>query len=108
MNIAELAIKSLDKFGEYESLHFEGKWYTNAELINRSQQVSQGLTDLGVKHGDRVTTVLGNCIEVLGFSCLTNAAAGVTGEVLDHAEVLQVGTAAAAALSELLRDMLAE
>jgi acyl-CoA synthetase (AMP-forming)/AMP-acid ligase II len=69
MNIAELAINALERYGEYESLYFEGdgRWYTNKELDDRTQQVAAGLTDLGVKKGDRVTTVLGNCIEVLNI-----------------------------------------
>ncbi|MCU4185831.1 purine-nucleoside phosphorylase [Acidiferrimicrobium sp. IK] len=39
---------------------------------------------------------------VLGISLVTNAAAGVTGEALDHAEVVAAGTAATADLGRLL------
>lgn len=39
---------------------------------------------------------------VLGISLVTNAAAGVTGEVLDHAEVISAGQAATGALGRLL------
>lgn len=67
MNIAELAVRSIEKYGEYESLYFEGKWFKNTELTNRDQQVAAGLSELGVKKGDRVTAVLGNCIEVLNI-----------------------------------------
>jgi purine-nucleoside phosphorylase len=41
-------------------------------------------------------------MEVLGLSMVTNPAAGVTGEVLDHSEVLAAGRAAAGRLGEFL------
>ncbi len=45
-------------------------------------------------------------MEVLGISLVTNPAAGVTGEPLDHAEVLAAGNAAAAAMGSLLAAVL--
>lgn len=45
--------------------------------------------------------------EVLGISLVTNLAAGITGEPLDHAEVLDAGKAAAARMGALLGDLLA-
>ena len=42
-------------------------------------------------------------IEVAGFSCLTNWAAGIGTEKLSHAEVLQTGKIAAGAFGKLLR-----
>jgi purine-nucleoside phosphorylase len=41
-------------------------------------------------------------MEVLGVSLVTNLAAGISGEPLDHAEVLEAGQAAAARMGELL------
>jgi purine-nucleoside phosphorylase len=41
-------------------------------------------------------------LEVLGISLVTNLAAGITGEPLDHQEVLAAGQAAAATMGELL------
>jgi purine-nucleoside phosphorylase len=41
-------------------------------------------------------------MEVLGISLVTNLAAGITGEPLDHAEVLEAGRASAARMGELL------
>ncbi|MGH3444882.1 MAG: purine-nucleoside phosphorylase [Nocardioidaceae bacterium] len=41
-------------------------------------------------------------MEVLGISLVTNPAAGITGEPLDHEEVLRAGNAAAARMGELL------
>lgn len=44
---------------------------------------------------------------VLGVSLVTNAAAGMTGEPLDHAEVLAAGAAAAERMGSLLRRVVA-
>jgi purine-nucleoside phosphorylase len=41
-------------------------------------------------------------MEVLGISLVTNPAAGMSGEPLDHAEVLEAGRAAATRMGELL------
>ena len=42
-------------------------------------------------------------MEVLGLSLVTNPAAGITDEPLDHAEVLEAGRSAATRMGELLR-----
>lgn len=44
-------------------------------------------------------------LEVLGISLVTNAAAGITGQPLDHEEVLAAGRDAAARMGALLRDV---
>ncbi len=44
---------------------------------------------------------------VLGVSLVTNAAAGITGAHLDHAEVLAAGRDAATRMGDLLRDLAA-
>jgi purine-nucleoside phosphorylase len=44
--------------------------------------------------------------EVLGVSLVTNLAAGITGEPLDHAEVLAAGRAAATQMGDLLAALL--
>jgi purine-nucleoside phosphorylase len=41
-------------------------------------------------------------LEVLGISLVTNLAAGISGEPLDHAEVLEAGKAAATRMGDLL------
>lgn len=43
--------------------------------------------------------------EVFGLSMVTNLAAGMTGEPLDHAEVLAAGQASAEKMGELLREL---
>jgi len=45
-------------------------------------------------------------MQVLGISCVTNFAAGVTDRKLDHKEVLEVGAAAQGRMTELLRRVL--
>jgi len=45
-------------------------------------------------------------MEVVGFSCLTNWAAGISGELLSHAEVLETGKNAAAEFARLLNAVL--
>lgn len=44
-------------------------------------------------------------MEILGISLVTNLAAGLSGEPLDHAEVLEAGRAAAARMGALLGDV---
>ncbi|WP_219415688.1 purine-nucleoside phosphorylase [Pseudonocardia nigra] len=46
-------------------------------------------------------------VEVFGLSLVTNLAAGITGEPLDHHEVLAAGAASAGRMGELLRDLIA-
>jgi purine-nucleoside phosphorylase len=45
-------------------------------------------------------------LEVLGLSMVTNAAAGITGEALDHQEVLAAGRASAAQLGRVLVELI--
>lgn len=44
-------------------------------------------------------------VEVFGLSLVTNLAAGMTGEPLNHQEVLEAGRAAATRMGSLLRDL---
>jgi purine-nucleoside phosphorylase len=46
-------------------------------------------------------------VEVFGLSLVTNLAAGMTGEPLNHTEVLEAGRAAAEKMGTLLRDLVA-
>ena len=46
-------------------------------------------------------------LEVLGLSLVTNAAAGLSGDNLDHAEVLQAGKDAGPRLASLLSGIVA-
>jgi purine-nucleoside phosphorylase len=44
-------------------------------------------------------------MEILGVSLVTNLAAGISGEPLDHAEVLAAGRAAAERVGSMLADV---
>jgi purine-nucleoside phosphorylase len=46
-------------------------------------------------------------MRVLGIALITNAAAGITGEILDHAEVIAAGQAAAERFQRLVRGVIA-
>ncbi|RYY43096.1 MAG: purine-nucleoside phosphorylase, partial [Actinomycetales bacterium] len=45
-------------------------------------------------------------MEVLGLSLVTNLAAGISGEPLNHEEVLEAGKAAASRMGALLADVI--
>lgn len=64
MNVAQLAIEDLERHGEYRKVHFEGRWYTNAELLGMGERLAGGLASLGVGPGDRVVVMVPNCPEV--------------------------------------------
>ncbi|MDX6199794.1 MAG: long-chain acyl-CoA synthetase [Actinomycetota bacterium] len=66
----------MQRFGDRESLFFEGRWYRSGELAHRSHRVARGFTDLGVRPGDRVVVCMANCPEVgLTYSALWRAGA---------------------------------
>ena len=56
MNVATLAEDNILKFGEYEYVHYEGRWYTNVEMKCIANRLGNALKQLGVKKGDRVGT----------------------------------------------------
>ena len=65
MNLATLADDNITKFGEYEYLHYEGRWYTNVEVSRIANRLGNALKKLGVKKGDGVGTQVYNCPQVL-------------------------------------------
>ena len=66
----------LERFGDRESLLFEGRWFRSAELADRSRRVARGFVELGVRPGDRVVVCMANCPEVgLTYSALWRAGA---------------------------------
>lgn len=64
MNIAQLAVEGLERFGEYESVSFRDAWYTNKQLIERSAQLAAVLKARGVGPGDRVVVMMETNVEV--------------------------------------------
>jgi len=65
LNAARLAEDNIKKFGEYNYLNFEGRWFTNVEMIRSANRLGNALKQLGVKKGDRVGTQLTNCPQVI-------------------------------------------
>ncbi|HTI53275.1 MAG TPA: long-chain fatty acid--CoA ligase [Verrucomicrobiae bacterium] len=64
MSLARLAEESLDKYGEYVALAFEGRRYTNLDQQRDASRLAHALRRLGVGVGDRVVVMLPNCPEV--------------------------------------------
>jgi long-chain acyl-CoA synthetase len=64
MSLTRLAAESLEKYGEYVSLAFEGRQYTNVGQDRAACRVAHVLRRLGVEPGDRVMVMLPNCPEV--------------------------------------------
>lgn len=76
MNLARLAEQNVEKFGEYETTFFQGRWYTNTELLARSRRFANVLGKLGVGPGDHVAVMLPNCMEVFEVAGGTLAMGG--------------------------------
>jgi len=53
--------QNVEKYGTYESLFFEGRWYTNDEMLKTGNRLANALKALGVRKGDRVATQVPNC-----------------------------------------------
>ena len=65
MNISELGIQEIERFGEHVSLIFEGREYTNVQMRGQARRLGASLKKLGVAKGDRVIIQMPNCPEVL-------------------------------------------
>jgi len=65
MNLARLGEESVQTWGEYVSLAFEGREWTNVEQQRAANRFAHALGRLGVGPGDRVVVLLPNCPEVL-------------------------------------------
>ncbi len=65
MSLTRLAEESLQKYGEYVSLAFEGRRFSNLDQDRLACRLAQALKRLGVEPGDRVMVMLPNCPEVI-------------------------------------------
>jgi long-chain acyl-CoA synthetase len=65
MNLARLGEDSVTTFGEYVSLAFEGREWTNVQQQRAANRLAHALRRLGLRPGDRVVVLLPNCPEVL-------------------------------------------
>lgn len=64
MNVASLAERNVETFGTYTQLWFEGREFTNVELLGAAARFATALKDAGVREGDRIGVMLPNLPEV--------------------------------------------
>ena len=79
---------------------FAGPQYETPAEVRMARTLGADLVGMSTVHECLAAAHLG--AEVLGFSLVSNLAAGLTGEKLDHAEVMAAGVAAAERLGRLL------
>jgi long-chain acyl-CoA synthetase len=78
-NLARLAELALERQGDHDSLFYEGQWHSAGSLAGRAARFATGLTDLGVRPGDRLVVLMANCPEVLiTYRAAWRAGAAVT------------------------------
>jgi long-chain acyl-CoA synthetase len=78
-NLARQAELALERQGDHDSLFYEGQWHSSGSLAGRAARFATGLTDLGVRPGDRLVVLMANCPEVLiTYSAAWRAGAVVT------------------------------
>ena len=65
MNLARLGEESVQTWGEYVALAFEGREWTNVEQQRAADRFARALRRIGLAPGDRVAVLLPNCPEVL-------------------------------------------
>ncbi len=80
--------------------HWRGPTYETPAEIHMMRTLGADLVGMSTVPEAIAAHALG--AEVLGISLVTNAAAGVTGEKLNHEEVIAAGKAAASSMGELL------
>ena len=60
MNIAQLVLDSIERFGEYPSVYHEGRWHSNVQRLLCAEKMATVLRDHGVRPGDRVVVMMAN------------------------------------------------
>lgn len=84
--------------------HWRGPTYETPAEIQMMRTVGADLVGMSTVPEAIAAHALG--AEILGISLVTNAAAGITGQKLDHHEVIAAGKAAAERMGALLSDVL--
>lgn len=65
MNLARLLEDNIKRFGEYDFVWFEERWYTNVQLNYEVNKLGNVLKELGVEKGERVGVQLPNSIDLI-------------------------------------------
>lgn len=87
-------------------VQFRGPMYETPAEIAMVRSIGGTLVGMSTALEAIVARSVG--MEILGLSLVTNLAAGMTGEPLNHEEVLAAGKAAATRMGELLRTVIRE
>jgi long-chain acyl-CoA synthetase len=78
-NLARQAELASQLHGDYDSLFFEGQWYSTGTLADQASRFSTGLITLGVRPGDRLLVLMANCPQVqITYNAAWRAGAAVT------------------------------
>ncbi|WP_145905879.1 purine-nucleoside phosphorylase [Kitasatospora viridis] len=85
-------------------VQFRGPHYETPAEVNMARVIGGELVGMSTTLEAIAAREAGS--EVLGISLVTNLAAGITGEPLNHAEVLEAGKASAERMGELLAKVL--
>ena len=64
-NVARQAERQLESLGDYDTLLFEGTWWSSGAMADRAARFATGLVEQGVQPGDRVVVLMANCPEVM-------------------------------------------
>lgn len=65
MNLGSLGQDNITRYGEYNAVYFEGRWYSNVEMEAEACRLGNALRSLGVGKGDRVVIQMPNSPVVL-------------------------------------------
>ncbi len=60
MNIAQLVLDSIERFGEYPSVYHQDRWHSNVQRLLCAEKMASVLRDQGVQPGDRVVVMMAN------------------------------------------------
>ena len=102
--IREIVRKEDASLQEGVYVHFRGPTYETPAEILMMRTIGADLVGMSTVPEAIAAHAMG--AEVLGISLVSNAAAGMTGEKLNHEEVVAAGKAAASRMGELLKNVI--
>jgi purine-nucleoside phosphorylase len=102
--IREIVRQADSSLQEGVYVHFRGPTYETPAEILMMRTIGADLVGMSTVPEAIAAHAMG--AEVLGISLVSNAAAGMTGEKLNHEEVVAAGKAAASRMGELLKNVI--